>query len=142
MRPDLPAPPPEEAAPGQACGMSPSDGPTVGLATLAARLAVEMDALADLAARLDARMGALVEDTSVLRDPRDGVQDLDRLRQMAADLALVQRRLADTVPGDLRLPVAALVSRLQVGALAHRLRTGTCPDGAEPCDDPGRVAFF
>ena len=100
----------------------------ISLATLTARIAMELDALATLAEALDGRVGALIE-TGTLRDPRYGVQDLDRLRQMAGDLATVQRRLADSVPHDLTVPLAPTLSRLQLGAMAHRLRTGTAEGG-------------
>lgn len=102
-------------------------GPRIGLATLTARLALELDALAALAEALDSRMGTLIE-TGALRDPRYGVQDLDRLRQIAGDLATVQRRLADAVPHDVTVPLAPTLARLQLGAMAHRLRTGTLDD--------------
>ncbi|MGY6412195.1 MAG: hypothetical protein ACXIUV_14375 [Alkalilacustris sp.] len=110
----------------------------IGLATLTARIALELDALAALADALDARMGTLIE-TGALRDPRYGVQDLDRLRQIAGDLATVQRRLADAVPHDVQVPVAPTLSRLQLGAMAHRLRTGML-DGDE--DGSAGVELF
>ncbi|MGY6632936.1 MAG: hypothetical protein ACXIU8_04250 [Alkalilacustris sp.] len=128
---------PDDGAPGPA-GRPPARPDAVRLSTLTARLGAEMDALAELAASLDSQIGALLEGGGPLRDPRVGVQDLDRLRQWATDLATVQRRLADRVPHDLTLPVDPLVSRLQLGALAQRLRSGAC-DGR---DDGGAVEFF
>lgn len=104
----------------------------IRLATLTARIAMELDALAALAEALDGRVGSLIEG-GALRDPRYGVQDLDRLRQMAGDLAVVQRRLADQVPHELTVPLSPTLSRLQLGAMAHRLRTGTT-DGGDAAD--------
>ncbi|MBK5928072.1 hypothetical protein [Rhodobaculum claviforme] len=112
-------------------------GGAVGLATLVARIGAEMDALAALAAALDAGIGATL-DGGVARDACASVQDLDRLRQWASDLAMVQRRLADCVPADVAVPVDPLLVRLQLGALVQRLRTGTC-DGA---DAAGGVEIF
>lgn len=109
----------------------------VALPLLAARMAAELDALASLAERLDSQFGALLEG-GALNDPRYGLQDLDRLRQTAADLALVQRRLADALPHDLTVPIAPTVARLQLGDLAQRLRNGTSP---QP-ETGGGVEFF
>ena len=114
------------------------DPEAVRLSTLAARIGAEMDALAALAAALDCQIGAALEESGPLGDPRIGVQDLDRLRQWASDLAMVQRRLADCLPSHVMVPVDPLVARLQLGAVAHRLRTGRC-DGT---DDGGGVDLF
>lgn len=111
-------------------------GGMVGLATLTARIGAEMEALAALAAALDGCVGGALEDGARPGAPQ--MQELDRLRQWASDLAAVQRRLADCVPPDVAVPVEPLLVRLQLGALAHRLRTGAC-DGADGGDG---VEFF
>ena len=113
-------------------------GERIGLATLTARIALELDALAALAEALDGRVGTLIE-AGALRDPRYGVQDLDRLRQIAGDLATVQRRLADAVPHEVTVPLTPTLARLQLGAMAHRLRTGML-DGDE--DGTAGVELF
>ncbi len=105
----------------------------VGLATLTARIALELDALAALAEALDGRL-AHTGDADALRDPRYGAQDLDRLRRIAGDLATVQRRLADVLSDEVSVPIAPTLGRLQLGGMAHRLRTGSVNDGG---DTPG-----
>jgi hypothetical protein len=101
------------------------------LDVLLARLAGELEGLARIAAALDADIGALAArpDPAALRRR---MQDLDLLRQMASDLALVQRHVAELMPAGLALPVEAALDRLQLGDVAMRLRIGGM--------DPGRSA--
>jgi hypothetical protein len=120
-------------------GTEPSQAADPAVDVLLARLAVELEGLARIAAALDADIGAL----AARPDPaglRRRMQDLDLLRQMASDLAVVQRHVAELMPAGLALPVAETLGRLQLGALASRLRSGAQPPG--PGSGEGGVDLF
>jgi hypothetical protein len=133
--------------PPDAGGCSTADGGPAAdpaLDVLLARLAGELEGLARIAAALDADIGSLAArpDPAALRRR---MQDLDLLRQMASDLAIVQRHVAELMPVGLALPVDAALDRLQLGEVAARLRGGSVR-GAQPAATPagsdGTVDLF
>lgn len=131
----------DRPGPGSAPAGPEADAPEPGADVLLARLAGELEGLARIAAALDADIGALAArpDPAALRRR---MQDLDLLRQMATDLAVVQRHVAELMPSGLALPVTETLSRLQLGEMATRLRSGALPASpAAPAGD-GCVDLF
>ncbi len=128
----------EAGGAGTAARAAPDDPP---IDVLLARLAGELEGLARIAAALDADIGLLAgrPDPAALRRR---MQDLDLLRQMASDLAVVQRHVAELMPTGLALPLDETLGRLQLGEVALRLRSGAVPAApAEPAHE-GSVDLF
>lgn len=111
------------------------------LDVLLSRLAGELDGLARIAAALDADIGRLAArpDPAALRRR---MQDLDLLRQMASDLAIVQRHVAELMPVGLALPVDAALARLQLGDVAARLRGVGAQSATTAAAGDGTVDLF
>lgn len=106
-----------------------------------ARLENELAALALLAADLDTAIGAAAD---ARRDAGAGtrrtLQEADRLRQTAEDLAVFTRALSAEVPADLRIRLDPARAPMQLGQLAARLH-GHSPAEATEAEDGGIQLF-
>lgn len=110
------------------------------LAPIIARLAAELEAAADTAAALDAALAPGSDARAAARGTAAALQELDRLRQLCADLACFQRRLATALDAGTPLSGPALAEGLQLREVADRLSGRTAAGGGAHA--PGQVEIF
>ncbi|WP_371039006.1 hypothetical protein [Rhodosalinus sp. FB01] len=108
------------------------------LAQLHLRLAAELERLATLAASID---GAFAPRTARSALRSESLQDLDRLRQHCADIAVFQTRLAAALPKGAPLAAETLADGLQLRDVADRL-TGRATGARRTTQTPGEVDLF
>lgn len=109
------------------------------LAPIVARLAAELEAAAETAAALDAALAPGSDARAGTRGTAAALQELDRLRQLCADLACFQRRLATALDAGTPLSGPALAEGLQLRQVADRLSGRAAVDGGHA---PGQVEIF
>ncbi len=112
------------------------------LAPIVARLAAELEAAAETAAALDAALAPGSADAKAgTHRKAAALQELDRLRQLCADLACFQRRLATALDAGAPLSGPALAEGLQLRQVADRLagRAAAAEHGAQ---ETGQVEIF